>query len=142
MDEKYIKIALKMANKAKQKDEVPVGAVIVENNKIIAKGYNKRNKNKEITSHAEINVINKACKKKKSLYLNDCILYVTLEPCMMCTGAIIQSHIKKVVYCTKSPKYGFLSTIKKINDIEIIENINSEESSKILKDFFALKRKK
>lgn len=140
MDEYYIKQALKLAEKAAKHDDVPVGAIIVENNKIISKSYNKKEKNHSVVSHAEILAIHKACKKKKTNYLNECTLYVTLEPCMMCTGAILQAHIKRVVYCTKSPKYGYLSKIDQKN-IKIDENILNKESTKLLVDFFKLKRK-
>lgn len=140
MDEYYIKIALKLAKKALKHGDVPVGAIIVENNKIIAKEYNKKEKNNCITSHAEIIAINKACKRKKSNYLNNCELYVTLEPCMMCTGAILQSHIKKIVYCTESPKYGYLSKIKNLKNVEVVKNVCETESSNLLKNFFKDKR--
>lgn len=139
MDEYYIKIALLEAKKAFKNDDVPVGAIIVENNKIISKAYNKREKNNQIIDHAEIIAISKACKKKKTTYLNNCTLYVTLEPCMMCTGAILQSHIKRVVYCTDSPKYGYLS--KNNNAVEIVKGICEKESSDLLKEFFKTKRK-
>ena len=95
MNEYYMKIAIKQANKALKYNEVPVGAIIVKNNKIIAKAYNKKEKSNDSTKHAEIIAISKACKKFKNWRLDDCILYVTMEPCMMCSGAIEQSRIKK-----------------------------------------------
>lgn len=136
MDEKYIDLALKLAKKAYKNGDVPVGAIIVKNNKIISKAYNKRKKYKNVILHAEILAISKACKKLNTTYLNECILYVTLEPCMMCTGAIIQSHIKKVIYCTDSPKYGYI----KNSNINIKNNIKKEESVQLLKKFFLNKR--
>ena len=90
MNEKYMELAISMAKKAFKKGEIPVGAVIVKNGKIIAKSYNTKEKNKDVTCHAEINAIKKACKKLKTWHLEECELYTTLEPCMMCTGAIIQ----------------------------------------------------
>lgn len=149
MDEYYLKEALKLAKTAAKHGDVPVGAIIVENNKIISKSYNKKEKQHSVISHAEINAISKACKKKKSNYLNNCTLYVTLEPCMMCTGAILQSHIKRVVYCTRSPKYGYMSKLLTdsnvprgtlSNKIEIVENILEKESSDLLVEFFKPKR--
>ena len=139
MDEYFIKKTLDLAKKAYKNGDVPVGAIIVEDGKIISQAYNKKEKNKNVVNHAEIIAISKACKKKKTTYLNDCILYVTLEPCMMCSGAIIQSHIKKVVYCTDSPKYGFMSKIDKKN-IEVVNHIFEEKSVNLLKNFFISKR--
>jgi tRNA(adenine34) deaminase len=84
---------------------VPVGAVIVKNNKIISKAYNKKEKTKNVTKHAEIIAISKACKKIKNWRLDECEIYVTMEPCMMCCGAIEQSRIKKIIYGVKNEKY-------------------------------------
>ena len=97
MDE-YMKIAIKEAIKAKNKGDVPVGAVVVVGNKVISKAYNKKEHKKNSTKHAEILAISKACKKINSWHLDNCTLYCTMEPCMMCCGAIIQSRIKKVIY--------------------------------------------
>ena len=96
--EEYMKIALKEAKKAKEKNEVPIGAVIVSEGKIISKAHNLRETKNNSLCHAEIIAINKACKKNKDWRLNECKMYVTLEPCMMCMGAIVESRIKKV-YC-------------------------------------------
>lgn len=140
---KYMKEAIKEAKKAYKKDDVPVGAVIVYNNKIIARGHNqKENKNNSI-KHAELIVIDKACRKLKTWHLDKCILYTTLEPCLMCTGAIIQSRIKKVFYSTSSEKYGGLNKItpKELKKMEINIGICKEESIKLLKSFFKQKRK-
>lgn len=141
---KYIDLALKEAMKAYKKGEVPIGAVIVKNDKVISKGYNKKEKTNIATKHAEIMAIEKACKKLKSWYLNDCTLYVTLEPCMMCTGAIIQSRIKKIIYLARNDKFGCLEQYQKYNnnntDLEIIF-IKNEKSINLLKCFFKEKRK-
>ena len=102
MNEYYMNIAIKEAKKAYKYEEVPVGAVIVKNNKVIAKAFNKKEKTKNVTKHAEIIAISKACKKLKNWRLEDCIIYVTMEPCMMCSGAIEQSRIKKIVYGVKN----------------------------------------
>ena len=137
--DKYIDILIKLANKSLKNGDVPVSAIVVENGKIISKAHNLKYKKKDVTAHAEILAIKKACKKKKSYYLNNCTLYVTLEPCMMCTAAIIQSHIKEVVYCVKSPKFGYLSSNN--NDIKLkITECYNETYEKMLKDFFKNKR--
>ena len=112
---KYMQIAIKEAKKAAKRGDVPVGAVIVYKNKIIAKAHNKKQLRKNSLKHAELLVINKACKKLKTWHLDECTIYVTLEPCMMCTGAIIESRIKKIYYATKSDKYGSLNKITKKN---------------------------
>ena len=132
---KYIEILLKESKKSLKTDDVPVGAIIVENSKIIAKAHNTREKNNKITGHAEINVIEKASKKKKTWHLPECELYVTLEPCTMCQEIIKQARIKKVYYLVERDK--------KINQKEIemkkIEDV--ENYSEILKKFFKNKRK-
>ena len=138
-DDYYMSIALKEAKKAYLQDEVPIGSIIVRNDKIISKSYNQKTLKNMATYHAEILAINKACKKLKSWYLEDCILYTTVEPCLMCTGAIIQSRIKKVVYGTKNEAFGYLSKLKD-NKIEIKSNILKQECTNILKDFFKEKR--
>ena len=136
MEEKYINIALKEAYKAKKNNEIPVGCVIVKNNIILAKAHNKVEKRKDATCHAEILAIKKATKKIKNWRLNDCTLYTTLEPCMMCCGAIVQSRIRKVVYGTKNINSGYL---EHINIIET-KNIENEECKNIIKTFFKNKR--
>ena len=96
--EKYMKIALKEAMKAEKHGDVPIGAVIVRNSKIIAKGHNKKEKKQMVTRHAEIEAVEKACKKLKTWHLEDCEIYTTVEPCVMCYGAIEQARIKKIIY--------------------------------------------
>lgn len=143
MNDIYMKIALKEAKKALKKNEVPIGAVIVKDNKIIAKAHNQKEKTKIVTKHAEIIAIEKACKKLKTWHLNDCILYTTVEPCLMCSGAIIQSRIDKVVYGTENKKFGKLNNIIKNDNIKIkIESgILKNDSIKLLQYFFNKKRK-
>lgn len=143
MNEKYMNIALIEAKKAYKKNEVPIGCIIVKNNKIISKAYNKKEKTNVVTKHAEIIAIEKACKKLKTWHLNDCILYTTVEPCLMCTGAIIQSRMKKVVYATENEKYGSLNKIVKASKskLEIEKNILAEKSISLLQNFFNKKRK-
>ena len=138
--EKYMKIALKEAKKAFKKGEIPIGAVIVKNNKIIAKAHNLKELKNNCTAHAEIIAIEKASKKNKNWRLNDCKLYVTMEPCMMCCGAIIQSRISTVIYGVDNENYGY-SKILNENNIEVISKKCESECRKIIQDFFAKKRK-
>ena len=136
MDQYYMQVAFKEAYKALKHNEVPVGAVIVKNGKIIAKAYNKREKTNDVTKHAEIIAISKACKKIKNWRLEGCTIYVTMEPCMMCCGAIEQSRISKIVYGAKNDNFGNLDKIS-------IKNISQElevECKKIVCDFFKNKR--
>lgn len=142
MNEKYMKIAYKEALKAYKKGDVPVGAIIVKDNKIIARSYNKKEKNNNAIKHAEIDVIEKSCKKLKTWHLEECILYTTLEPCLMCAGAIIQSRINKIHYSSENPNFGEINQIKKYNkQIEINKGILEKETSELLKKFFKEKRK-
>ena len=132
---KYIEIALKEAKKSLKTDDIPVGTIIVENDKIIAKAHNTREKIHKITGHAEINAIEKACKKKKTWHLSNCELYTTLEPCKMCLEVIKQARIKTVYYAAKQEKE---TNIQNINMIQIK---NVENSGEIIKNFFKNKRK-
>lgn len=140
-DEYYMKLALEEAKKASQLNEVPIGCVIVKNNQVIAKAYNRKSLDNVATYHAEILAIEKACVKLGSWYLDECILYTTVEPCMMCTGAIVQSRILHVVYGTKNEAFGYLSKLKD-NKIKVTSNILKEECSEILSDFFKERRGK
>lgn len=143
-----MKEALKEALKARAKDEVPVGAVIVLNGKIIARGHNKRETKKNSLCHAEIIAIDKACKKLKNFRLENCELYVTLEPCLMCAGAIVQARIKKVVFGASDNKYGMAGTVfnafelKSNHNVEIKKNVLKDECSEILTSFFKEMREK
>ena len=132
LDKKYMQIALKEAKKAYYKNEIPVGCVITYKNKIISKAHNKKEKNKNCLSHAEILCINKACKKRKNWRLDDCTLYVTMEPCMMCSGAIKEARIKKIVYGTENIKDCYLNHL---NNIKMVQKINEKECKKLIKSF-------
>ena len=141
--EKFMKEALKEAKKAYDKLEIPVGAIIVRDGKIIARGYNIKEEKKDTTKHAEIIAIQKASKKLNNWRLNDCELYVTLEPCPMCAGAIIQSRIKRVYIGTMDEKTGACGSVLdlfkdyKFNHIvETETGILKDSCEKILKDFF------
>lgn len=135
--------ALKEAEKAKKLNEVPIGCVIVNDGKIIGRGYNRRMKDKNTLSHAELNAIKKASKKLKDWRLDDCEMYVTTEPCQMCAGAIVQSRIKKVYIGCMNPKAGCAGSIMNLlqveefnHQVEMESGVLEEECSGILKDYF------
>lgn len=137
MKEYYMKIAIKEAEKALKNGEMPVGAVVVKNNKVIGKGYNKKEKTKNTLMHAEIIAIQKACKKNKDWRLNECELYVTMEPCTMCIGAIVESRIKKIYYGVENKKSGEIN--KKIyadENIKIEDKIEKEIILNLIETFF------
>jgi len=138
-----MKEALKEAKKAYKKDETPVGAVIVKDGKVIARGHNEKELKNDPTLHAEISAIRKACKKLNSWRLNDCDMYVTLEPCAMCAGAIIQARVGRLFIGTTDPKAGAVGSVVDIlgvdkfnHRVEVSYGLLMEECSKILKDFF------
>jgi len=139
---KFIDQAIKEAEKALKKNEVPVGAVIVKDGKIISKAHNQRISKNNALYHAEILAIEKACKKLKTWRLDDAVLYTTLEPCLMCAGAVMQARIKKVVFCAKDDKGGaVLGKYTVFDDKKLPVNVEyeyipDERCSKLLKEFF------
>ena len=145
--EKFMKEALKEAKKAYDKLEIPVGAVIVKDGKIIARAHNLKETKKDTTNHAEILAIKKASKKLDSWRLLDCEMYVTLEPCAMCAGAIIQSRIKKIYIGTLDEKTGAAGSVLNVfeypfnHQVEVEKGILKENCENILKDFFKMLRK-
>ena len=148
-DEKYMKAALKEAKKASLIGDVPIGCVLVQNDKIIARGYNRRNADKNTLSHAELSVIKKASKKTGDWRLEDCTMYVTLEPCQMCAGAIVQARIPKVVIGAMNPKAGCCGSVLDLlhvkgfnHQVEMINGVLEEECSSLLTEFFKELRKK
>ena len=148
-DEKFMKQALLQAKKAKELGEVPIGCVIVQDGKVIGRGYNRRNTDKSTLSHAEITAIRKASKKLNDWRLEECTLYVTLEPCQMCAGAIVQARVKEVVIGAMTPKAGCagsilnLFTMKQFNhQVQTTYGVCEAECSQILKQFFAGLRKR
>lgn len=149
-DELFLKEAVKQAKKALKINEVPIGCVIVYDDKIIARGYNRRNTDKSTLSHAEITAIKKACKVLGDWRLEDCTIYVTLEPCPMCAGAIVQSRMKKVVMGAMNPKAGCAGSILNIlqtdgfnhkTQAELISGPLHDECVALLTDFFKALRK-
>lgn len=147
--EKFMKEAIKQAKKAYDKEEIPVGAVIVKDGKIIARGYNKKEEKKDTTQHAEIIAIQKASRKIGAWRLQDCEMYVTLEPCAMCTGALIQARLKRVYIGTMDLKTGACGSVLNLledykfnHKVEVETNIMQKECEKILKDFFKYLRSK
>lgn len=150
IDEFFMKKALQLARKAELKGEVPVGALIVDHKKkIISIATNMRETDKSALGHAELVAIHRACKKLNTWRLLDCTLYVTLEPCFMCAGALVQSRISRVVYGSHDPKGGALESLAQLashpklnHKFEVKSGILADESSKLLKNFFRKKRQK
>jgi tRNA(adenine34) deaminase len=143
IDEKYMKEALKQAKKALKAGDVPIGCVIVYEDRIIARGYNKRNAKKTTLAHAELLAMAKASKIIGDWRLEDCTMYVTLEPCQMCAGAIVQARIPKVVIGTMNPKAGCAGSVLNLlkieqfnHQVEVVYDVLKEECSIMLSDFF------
>lgn len=141
--EKYMKAAMTQARKAYALGEVPIGCVIVHDGKIIGRGYNRRNTDKNTLAHAEITAINKASKKIGDWRLEDCILYVTLEPCQMCSGAIVQARIPEVVIGCMNPKAGCAGSILNIlenpsfnHQVKVTRGVLEQQCSDMLTQFF------
>lgn len=148
LKDKYMKEALKEAKKAYEKEEIPVGAIIVKDGKVIARAFNVKEQKNDTTKHAEIIAIQKASRKLNSWRLIDCEMYVTLEPCAMCAGALIQSRIKKVYIGTMDEKTGACGSVFNLledyefnHKVEFETGILKEECQTILKDFFRNLRK-
>lgn len=145
--DQYIKAAIDAAENTKVSDDVPIGAVIVKDGEIIARGYNKREADGDATAHAEIVAIREACEKLGGWHLDGCEIYVTLEPCPMCMGAIVNSRIKKVVFGAKDAKAGACGSVFNFNSYplnhkpEIVSGVMENESRELLSDFFAKKRR-
>lgn len=142
-DEKFMKAAITQARKAYAIDEVPIGCVIVQNDKIIARGYNRRNIDKNTLAHAELSAIRKASKKTGDWRLEDCTMFVTLEPCQMCAGAIVQSRMKRVVIGSMNAKAGCAGSVLNLlqmqqfnHQVEITRGVREEECSQMLSQFF------
>ena len=139
--ENIINTIIKEAEKAYKKGEIPVGCAIVKEDKIVSKAYNLKENKKMATYHAEILAINKACKKLKTWHLDDCTLYTTMEPCIMCSGAIIQSRIKKIVYILDNKSFGNIKNNDYFNNdkYEIVK-IEDQRALDLIQNFFKNKR--
>lgn len=142
-EEKFMKAAIREAKKAEKIQEVPIGCVIVFEDKIIARGYNRRNIDKNTLAHAELSAIKKASRKMGDWRLEGCTMYVTLEPCQMCAGAIVQSRMDKVVIGSMNPKAGCAGSVLNLlqipafnHQVELKKGVLEEEFSQMLSDFF------
>ena len=142
-DDEFMREALKEAGKAAKQGEVPVGAVVVKDGKVIGRGYNLTEKKQSALTHAEMMALGKASKNLKSWRLMDCDLYVTLEPCTMCAGAIVLSRIRNLIYGTADPKAGavdstgrVLENVKLNHRVKVTSGVLKEEGSKVLTNFF------
>ena len=149
IDEKYMKEAVRQAKKAYAIGEVPIGCVIVYKDKIIGRGYNRRTIDKNVLAHAELIAIRKACKKMNDWRLEECTMYVTLEPCQMCSGAIVQSSMTRVVVGCMNPKAGCAGSILNLlkmeqfnHQVELTTGVLEKECSQMMKDFFKELRQK
>lgn len=148
-EEKYMQLAIAEAKKAEEMKEVPIGAVVVLNDKVVAAAHNKRETDQNAVAHAELLAIESACKKLGTWRLEEAELYVTLEPCPMCSGAIILSRVKKVVYGATDPKAGCAGTLMNLltderfnHQSEVISGVLGEECGRLLSDFFRRIREK
>lgn len=146
-DEKFISKAIGLAEKAASCGEVPVGAVLVQDDRVIAEAYNRREELNDATAHAEMLVIREACALLGGWRLSGCTLYVTLEPCTMCAGAMVQARLDRLVYGTADPKSGAAGTLydlvrdSRLNHrLEVTGGVLEEECAKILRDFFRERR--
>ncbi len=143
IDNKYMEMALAEARKALEIDEVPIGAVVVCKGEVVGRGFNLRERTQDPTAHAEIIALRDAARKFASWRLEECQLYVTLEPCPMCAGAIQQARIKRLVYGATDPKAGYVESLhqlladKRLNhNVEVSGGVLAKESSRLLQDFF------
>lgn len=151
-EEKYMKEAIRQARKAWKLQEVPIGCVIVKDGRIIARGYNRRNTDKNTLAHAELLAIRKASRVVGDWRLEECTMYITLEPCQMCAGAIVQARIPRVVIGSRNPKAGCAGSILNLlnvpkfnHQVDLTEGVLEEECSAMLSDFFRelrMRRKK
>ena len=139
MDE-LMNIAIEEAKKSLFNEDIPVGALIIYNNKIISKAHNEKELLNDATKHAEILAIEGACKKLNTWHLDDCILITTMEPCLMCSGAIVQSRIKKIIYGVPNEKFGYSKLLSEKYKVECIEYSNNSKIIDMLKNFFKEKR--
>ena len=136
----YMKIAIEEAKKSLKNEDIPVGALIIKDNIIISKAHNEKELQKDATKHAEILAIERACNKLKTWHLEDCVLMTTMEPCLMCSGAIVQSRIKKIIYGVDNEKFGYSKLLTEKYKIECIKYNDNEEIIELLRNFFKERR--
>ena len=146
-DDHYMRIAIEQAQVAEENDDVPIGAIIVHNNQIIGKAYNQRELLQDPTAHAEIIALTQAAAFLESWRLNDCTIYVTLEPCCMCAGALVLARMKRLVYGCDDPKAGAIKSLYNIvqderlnHKVEVTSGVMTDECSQLLQDFFKKRR--
>lgn len=136
----YMNMAIEEAIKSLSNEDIPVGAIIVKNNKVISFAHNEKELLNDATKHAEILAIERACNKLNTWHLDDCVLFTTMEPCMMCSGAIIQSRIKKVIYGVENIKFGYSKVLSEKYKVECIKYENNKYIIELLKNFFKERR--
>lgn len=136
----YMKIAIEEAKESLKNEDIPVGALIIKDNIIISKAHNEKELQKDATKHAEILAIERACNKLKTWHLEDCVLMTTMEPCLMCSGAIVQSRIKKIIYGVDNEKFGYSKLLTEKYKIECIKYNDNEEIIELLRNFFKERR--
>lgn len=148
VDRQWMSAALELARQAASEDETPVGALIVYKGQVIGRGYNQREHHQDVTLHAEMTAIRQACAELGSWRLDDCDLYVTLEPCVMCAGAIIQARVRRLVFAAADPKAGAAGSITDIfslphnHRVDVSQGVMATESSELIRGFFRRLRKK
>ena len=149
LDRKFMRMALREAKRALNEDEVPVGAVVVQNGKIVARAHNRPVRLEDPTAHAEVLALRRAAKRLGNYRLNGCVLYVTIEPCAMCAGAMVHARVGRIVFGARDPKAGaggsaltVLNHPKLNHRAEIVEGVLGEDCASILKQFFSARRQK
>lgn len=136
----FMNIAIEEAKQSLNNEDIPVGAVIIKDWEIISKAHNEKELKKDATKHAEILAIERACNKLNTWHLDDCVLITTMEPCMMCSGAIVQSRIKKVIYGVENEKFGYSKLLKEKYKVECIKYSDNEQIIELLRNFFKERR--
>ena len=136
----YMKIAIEEAKESLKNEDIPVGALIIKDNIVISKAHNEKELQKDATKHAEILAIERACNKLKTWHLEDCVLMTTMEPCLMCSGAIVQCKIKKIIYGVDNEKFGYSKLLTEKYKIECIKYNDNEEIIELLRNFFKERR--
>ena len=137
---KYMEVAIEEAKQSLLSEDIPVGALIIKDDKIISKAHNEKELQKDVTKHAEILAIERACKKLNTWHLDECVLMTTMEPCLMCSGAIIQSRIKKIIYGVDNEKFGYSKLLINKYKVDCIKYESNEQIIELLRNFFKERR--